>query len=69
MFRAISLETGQVFAMKEVEISNADDPETKSKIESFEKEVNLMKKLSHPNILRYLGTQVRARALRERVGS
>ena len=49
-------DTGELFAVKQLEIDMSSDDKTRKSILSFQQEVEVMRKLNHPNIVRYLGT-------------
>ncbi|RKP13854.1 kinase-like domain-containing protein, partial [Piptocephalis cylindrospora] len=51
VYKAFNLETGEVVAVKRMNI----DAQEEDEIESLMKEVELLKHLSHPNIVRYEG--------------
>ncbi|KAL6503445.1 hypothetical protein OROGR_025368 [Orobanche gracilis] len=52
----MNLDSGELIAVKEVAIAtNSTSKKTQEYINELEKEVNLLKNLSHPNIVRYLG--------------
>lgn len=57
VYMGMNLDSGELLAVKEVAIAvNSASKITQDQITELEKEVNLLKNLSHPNIVRYLGT-------------
>ncbi|KAL2487000.1 Mitogen-activated protein kinase kinase kinase 3 [Abeliophyllum distichum] len=57
VYMGMNLDSGELLAVKEVAIAvNSASKKTQDQITELEKEVNLLKNLSHPNIVRYLGT-------------
>jgi serine/threonine protein kinase len=50
---------GELFAVKQLDLDNtSDDDKFRRKLLSYQKEIEVMKNLNHPNIVRYLGTQL-----------
>ncbi|KAI9142655.1 hypothetical protein BKA69DRAFT_1065643 [Paraphysoderma sedebokerense] len=52
VYRGLNLETGEVVAIKQIKLNGYD----KSQLNSLTTEIDLLKKLQHPNIVKYLGS-------------
>jgi len=58
VYLGLNNDTGELFAVKQLEIDMSTDDKTKRSMLSYQQEIEVMRKLNHPNIVRYLGTQL-----------
>ncbi|KAK1401629.1 Mitogen-activated protein kinase kinase kinase NPK1 [Heracleum sosnowskyi] len=65
VYMGMNLDSGELLAVKQVLIvaNNASKEKAQAHIKELEEEVKLLKNLSHPNIVRYLGTVKEEEAL------
>ena len=64
VFLGLNSDTGELFAVKEVHVNNKDqDKIQQESMEQLEQEVELLSRLQHPNIVRYVGIVREAKAL------
>lgn len=65
VYRGMDNETGTLMAVKQVSLGfgSASAAKVAEHIKSLEAEVNLLKQLDHPNIVRYLGTEKTSKVL------
>ncbi len=59
MFLGLNIDTGELMAVKQM----ATDEVSKRELSSLENEINLLRTLRHPNIVRYIGTELTASSL------
>eukprot|EP00602_Paraphysomonas_sp_CaronLab_P003700 CAMPEP_0185031852 /NCGR_PEP_ID=MMETSP1103-20130426/19527_1 /TAXON_ID=36769 /ORGANISM="Paraphysomonas bandaiensis, Strain Caron Lab Isolate" /LENGTH=1150 /DNA_ID=CAMNT_0027567519 /DNA_START=161 /DNA_END=3610 /DNA_ORIENTATION=- len=59
VFKGMNCATGELLAVKQISLVDGTDEE----VSSLRREIDLMQNLSHPNIVRYVGTSVSSRHL------
>ncbi|XVF41937.1 hypothetical protein PTKIN_Ptkin01aG0320800 [Pterospermum kingtungense] len=65
VYMGMNLDSGELLAVKEVLIAanSASKEKAQARVKELEEEVKLLKNLSHPNIVRYLGTAIEEETL------
>lgn len=58
MYLGLHTDTGELFAVKQLEVDLSSDEKTRKTMLAGQQEIEVMKRLRHPNIVRYLGTQL-----------
>eukprot|EP00762_Andalucia_godoyi_P001615 ANDGO_00302.mRNA.1 Mitogen-activated protein kinase kinase kinase A len=62
VYLGLNLDTGELLAVKSMEVSDGENHQKiKTEIETIQKEIQLLEKLKHMNIVRYVGTEFRER--------
>eukprot|EP01105_Mastigella_eilhardi_P023610 TRINITY_DN5996_c0_g1_i1.p1 TRINITY_DN5996_c0_g1~~TRINITY_DN5996_c0_g1_i1.p1 ORF type:complete len:1159 (-),score=231.26 TRINITY_DN5996_c0_g1_i1:59-3463(-) len=51
-------DSGEIFAVKQIELDASNDERAQRLLQSYDQEIQLMKSLNHPNIVKYLGASV-----------
>ena len=59
VYRGLDTSNGRMIAIKEMAFSNRDG----ARIKQLQREIEVMRKLQHPNIVEYLGAEVKSNAL------
>jgi len=58
VYRALDTTNNQSIAVKEIRLQHIENPQrAKKELEALEREIRVMQKLTHPNIVKYLGYQ------------
>eukprot|EP00727_Mastigamoeba_balamuthi_P008712 m51a1_g4463 putative protein serine threonine kinase (1324) ;mRNA; r:198200-204112 len=63
VYQGLNKETGDIFAVKQVELDESGDERARRLLEQYDAEIQLMKNLDHPNIVQSLGAEIRGSTL------
>ncbi|KAH3767763.1 protein serine/threonine kinase [Pelomyxa schiedti] len=58
VYLGMNKDTGEIFAVKQIEMENISDENAQQLLKSYDHEIQLMKTLDHPNIVKYLGATI-----------
>lgn len=58
VFQCLNVETGELLAVKRFTLTDVMPSDVEAMLEKLKKEVRLLKALSHPNIVRYIATDI-----------